>query len=149
MNSTLVGRVKRGYGVASGAAGDARFPQGTIRCQIPHFRRFGLDLDGCFPATINVDISPYRFELIAPDFRFEQLRWSPAVPAETFSFCACDVEFAGSTRAGWVYYPHPETKPEHFHDASTVELLAPKLKGLRYGDRLTVCVAAARIRLLE
>ena len=145
----ISGTVKQGYGVASGTAGDPRFPAGTLRLQMPHFQALGLDLRPCFPGTINLDISPRRFAVGVPDYRFVELQWSPDAPAETFSFCACRIEYADSRVAGWIYHPHPETKPEHFHDESTVELLAPKLVGLRYGDRVTVRVGAGRVRLLE
>lgn len=146
---TFSGTVKRGHGVASGVAGDSRYPAGTLRLQMPHFKALGLDLRSCFPGTINLDIAPLRLMMEHPDHRFVALQWSPHIPAETFSFCACRIEYAGTRVAGWIYYPHPETKPEHFQNPSTVELLAPKLEGIQCGDRLTVSVAAGRIRLVE
>lgn len=139
---TLSGVVKRGYGVASGSAADPRFPAGTLRLQMPHFKARGLDLSDCYPGTINLDISPWRFAVGEPDYRFEYLRWSPDVPVETFSFCRCEIEHNGSSIAAWIYYPHPDTKPEHFQDAATVEILAPRLEGIGYGDRLTVRLGA-------
>lgn len=141
------GTVKRGYGVASGCGGDPRFPRGTIRLQVPHFRRRGLDLSDCHPGTINLDIAPRRFVPHRPDYRFESVRWSAEVPAETFSFPSCVISHGMRRVQGWVYYPHPETKPEHFHDASTVELLAPWLAGLHCGAPLTVEGSRAKIVL--
>ncbi len=145
----FTGRVKPGYGVASGRGGDSRYPGGTLPLQIPHFEARGLDLSSCFPGTINLDIAPLRFAVDRPDYRFDAVDWSPHIAPETFSFCACRITHAGETVAGWIYYPHPETKPEHFQDPSTVELLCPKLKGLHYGDQVTVQIAAGRIRLMD
>jgi hypothetical protein len=33
-------------------------------------------------------------------------------------------------------YPHPETKPDHCQDESVLEVLAPFLKGIEYGDAI-------------
>lgn len=144
---TLEGVVKRGYGVASGIADDPRFPHGTLRMQFPHFKARGLDLNGCFPGTINLDIAPLRFALREPDITFEMLHWSPQVPAETFSFCACEITYTRGSTTAWIYYPHPETKPEHFHGDSTIELLAPLIDGLVNGSALRLTVEKAKLRI--
>jgi hypothetical protein len=36
--------------------------------------------------------------------------------------------------AAWLYYPHPETKAAHHQSASVMEIIAPRLEGLDYGD---------------
>jgi hypothetical protein len=38
------------------------------------------------------------------------------------------------------YYPHPETKPNHFQDQSTMELILPYIPGISYGDDVLVSV---------
>ena len=58
--------VVKGHGVASGVGGDPRFPQGTLRIQFPIFSALGLDLSGYHPGTINLSISPYRYEPLVP-----------------------------------------------------------------------------------
>lgn len=143
----ITGTVKQGYGVASGTAGDPRFPTGTLNLQVPIFLERGLDLRDCFSGTINLDISPYRFAIKETTYRFQEVKWSPAAPAETFSFCPCTICHAGIVVRGWIYYPHPETKPEHFHDNSTMELLAPWMEGLSYGDSLVVQIPESQIWL--
>jgi hypothetical protein len=40
--------------------------------------------------------------------------------------------------AGLIYYPHPETKPEHFQAPDILELLLPFVDGLHYGMELTL-----------
>lgn len=39
---------------------------------------------------------------------------------------------------GWVYFPHPETKPMHEQPASVLEVLMPYLSGLAYGDAVVL-----------
>ena len=62
------GTVVRGHGVASGCAGDPRFPAGTLGLQLPIFASLGLQLDGFYHGTINVSLAPLvpMLELEAP-----------------------------------------------------------------------------------
>ena len=39
--------------------------------------------------------------------------------------------------SGLIYWPHPETKPEHFQDPHVVEIMAPKIQGLLLDDKLS------------
>lgn len=130
----LSGRIVAGHQVASGRAADSPYPRGTIAMQIPHFQARGLDLSQMFPATLNVSIAPYVPRLSQPEITFAQVKWSPPHPAETFSFSPCQLEAQGQRYSGWIYYPHPETKPAHFQDPSTLEVLAPQIPTLAYGD---------------
>lgn len=139
------GIVERGYGVASGASNDPRFPEGTLALQMPRFRALGLELGDCYPGTINVNIAPLEFAVRRFDYCFEHVAWCPAVPAETFSFCRGVLHHAGTDYRAWIYYPHPETKPEHFQTASTLEILAPQVPGLRYGDAVLLRVADGKL----
>ncbi len=139
------GIVVPGYGVASGASGDPRFPDGTLGLQVPLFRRLGLDLTDCFAGTINVDISPKEFSIARADFRFESVAWSPDSPCETFSFCRCRLFHKEHQHRAWIYYPHSETKPEHFHSRSLLEILAPPVIGLNYGDEVAVEVSGDKV----
>lgn len=134
----VTGVVVRGYGVASGIAGDPRFPRGTLALQVPLSRQFGLDLTDCFIGTINVDISPREYVIEQPDFRFDSVLWSPDLPAETFSFCRCRLVRNATEHRAWIYYPHPETKPEHFQTPSVMEIMAPKIIDLTYGDEVAL-----------
>ncbi len=128
------GVVVAGHGVASGRSGDPRFPGGTLAAQIPLFRDRSLDLSPFYPGTINVTIRPRGF---TPRKAFRTLRdvdWCEGVPPEDFSFFRCRISIAHGTEEKWedglVYYPHPETKPDHFQDPSVLEILAPRLRGI-------------------
>ena len=140
------GILVQGHRVASGLNGDPRFPGGTLAMQRPFFSARGLDLSALHPGTLNVSIAPLRHELRQPRWTFENLRWHPTEPAETFSFVEARLETANGTMlAGWVYYPHPETKPEHFQGADVLEVLMPTVPGLHYGDRLTLWIPAEQM----
>jgi hypothetical protein len=139
------GRLVRGYRVASGPSKD--YPYGTLERQRPFFRALGLDLAGCFNGTLNVDISPYRFVMRAPQFTFEKVAWTDLHPPETFSFSGCQVIFQGRVYQGWVYYPHPETKKRHFQNPSLLEVVAEPVQGIAYGDELSLRLNPAEMDL--
>lgn len=144
---TVVGRVKPGYQVASGWATDSPYPQGTISMQLPYFQALGLDLTSCFQGTLNVFIHPYTFELVQPAYTFRHVQWNADSPAETFSFSSCRVRYQNQTYSGWIYYPHPETKPAHFQDASTLEILAPFIAEITYETTIDLEINLREIQL--
>ncbi|MEO1401937.1 MAG: hypothetical protein AAFV72_11905 [Cyanobacteria bacterium J06635_1] len=133
------GVVIKGHGVASGQADDPRFPGGTLQMQKPVFEKLGLCLDDYFLGTINVSIDPYHYELKQSKYTFRQVQWAVDRPAEDFSFFDCRLRLRnGIPHPGLIYYPHPETKPEHFQDPGTLEVLTAFIGGLGYGDLLVL-----------
>lgn len=145
----VTGIVVTGHRVASGTAPQTPYPAGSIPLQVPHFRRLGLDLTAWHPATLNVSIRPWRFELSNPRYTFRQVRWLDGFPAEDFSFSPCRVLFAGDVYEGVVYYPHPETKRRHHHDASTLEIITAHIHRIGYGDRVRLQLDAKEIDVFE
>lgn len=133
---TVTGTIIKGHGVASGMAKDSPYPQGTIEMQTPFFQQLGLDISGFFSGTLNIKISPYRFKLYNPQYTFETVQWNPHSPAETFSFSFCQVVYNQTNYTGLIYYPHPETKPNHFQDDSTLEILTQPLEFAEYGHSI-------------
>ncbi|MEO0870253.1 MAG: hypothetical protein AAFY17_17840 [Cyanobacteria bacterium J06642_11] len=130
----VTGTIIQGHGVASGQGGDPRFPGGTIRMQSPVFAHLGLDLTGYFPGTLNVSIHPQQYTVKQAKHTFRQVKWADHAPPEDFSFFDCRLSLGTGQRIpGLVYYPHPETKPEHFQDAATLEIMTEFIDGLVYG----------------
>lgn len=129
---TIPGIVIQGYGVASGSY-STRFPGGTIRAQSPYFEARGVDISPYYPGTLNVDIAPRRFTLVRPGHTLTDVSWWPGVPPETFSFSPCRVILPAGPIDGLIYYPHPETKPEHHQPATVIEILAPFMENLAVG----------------
>ncbi|GAA5124977.1 hypothetical protein JIN84_13430 [Luteolibacter yonseiensis] len=143
---TITARVVRGHQVASGKNGNPRFPGGTLRMQEPFFNALGLDLGIYHPGTLNVSIAPLRYRVIRPRHTFHQVKWHPTEPAEDFSFF--DVRLVrpdGGRLDGLIYFPHPETKPEHFQRPDVLELLFPYSDDVGYGTELILEISAAQM----
>lgn len=143
----LPGVVVAGHGVASGRAKRDQFPGGAIRLQTPVFARLGLDLTAYHPGTINVDVSPARASVVAPRHRFELVEWLPGYPPETFSFVDIEIRVGDRDYAALLFYPHPETKPEHFQEPGVLEVLAAYIEGVAVGDPVFVRLAAGQVEL--
>ena len=145
---TLTGIVKPGHQVASGQAVDSPYERGTLEMQLPYFRDLGLDISSFYLGTLNVSIAPQTFEFKAPKYTFEGVKWHRDYPAETFSFATAIVIHRANSYNGWVYYPHPETKIGHFQDDSIIEIIAPEIADLNYGDRLSLKLNPQEIRVI-
>ncbi len=147
---SVQGVVVRGHGVASGQAGDVRYPEGTLALQIPHFLERGLDLRPFYRGTLNVSIAPLRYTIVRPKYTFRGVAWSPHIPPEDFSFFDCRVRLPGESgppHEGLIYYPHPETKPEHFQDPYVLEIMTSFLDEMTDGDVLLLEMDDAQLIL--
>lgn len=143
---SIPARVVSGHRVASGLNGNPRFPGGTLRMQMPHFLARGLDLSKFHTGTLNVSISPRRYRIVRPRLTFREVQWHPTEPAEDFSFLDCRLVSVEARQVnGLIYFPHPETKPEHFQQPDVLELLLPFITGLDYGTILRLEIPAAQM----
>jgi CTP-dependent riboflavin kinase len=145
----ISGTIQSGYRVASGLTDSSPYPKGTIEMQTPIFQSLGLDLSPYFPGTLNVLIAPYQFAMKAPKYTFREVHWIEGYAPEDFSFSSCHVTYQNQQYDSLVYYPHPETKIDHFQDPSIIEIISPRILGLNYGDRLTVEIDLNQIDLIE
>ena len=135
----------RGHQVASRPS--AAYPYSSLEKQKPYFKALGLDLYPYFNGTLNISIAPFKFEMINPEITFPLVEWTDLHPPETFSFSRCIVKFKGTEYAGWVYYPHPETKKTHFQNPSLIEVIAYEIADIHYGDTLEIEVNPLEIRI--
>jgi hypothetical protein len=85
--------------------------------------------------------------MVNPEYTFRQVAWTDLHPPEDFSFSRCMVRFNGASYAGYVYYPHPETKKRHFESASLIEIISVYIPEIRYGERVELELNADEIRL--
>jgi hypothetical protein len=143
----VAGIIVEGHRVASGSSTD--YPYGTIEKQMPFFKELGLDLTRFYPGTLNVSIAPRRFALLRPEYTFRQVAWTELHPPEDFSFSPCKIRFIGRKYAGYIYYPHPETKIRHFQNPSLIEVIAEHIPNMAYGDQVELEVNSQEIRLIE
>jgi len=132
----ISGILVRGHQVASRPSKD--YPYSTLEKQKPYFKELGLDLYPYFNGTLNISIAPLTFKMRQPEFTFDKVEWTDLHPPETFSFSRCKVIFKSKEYAGWVYYPHPETKKNHFQNPSLIEVIALEIPNIQYGDSVDV-----------
>ena len=97
-------------------------------------RRAGWTWRVIFNGTLNIDLRPFTFKLVKPEFTFRNVEWTDLHPPENFSFSRCKVIFKDIEYEGWVYYPHPETKLRNFQDPSLLEVIAQPIPEIKYGD---------------
>jgi hypothetical protein len=142
---SLRGIIAEGYHVASGPSKD--YPYGALERQKPIFKARGLDLEDYFNGTLNIDIRPYTYQLIKPEFTFHSVEWTDLHPPEHFSFSKCNVIYKDIEYEGWVYYPHPETKRRNFQNPSLLEVIAHYIPGIRYGDEIQVVVNPDEVKV--
>jgi hypothetical protein len=143
----LTGIVVEGHRVASGSSKD--YPYGSLERQKPFFKAGGLDLDHFFTGTLNISIAPLRFKIINPAYTFCRISWTDLHPPEDFSFSPCRVRFFSKEYAGYIYFPHPETKIRHFQNPSLIEVITEKIPGIGYGDRIELLVNPEEVRIVE
>lgn len=147
MNRLLHGILVRGHQVASRPS--KAYPYSSLEKQKPYFKELGLDLYEYFNGTLNISIAPLTFEMSSPELTFELVEWTDLHPPETFSFSRCNIVFKGENYQGWVYYPHPETKKNHFQDPSIIEVITYEIPNVQYGDELEVEVNLSEITIRE
>jgi hypothetical protein len=142
---TITGILMQGHQVASRPS--AAYPYSSLEKQKPYFKDRGLDLSPYFNGTLNISIAPLEFEMTKPEFTFPLVEWTDLHPPETFSFSRCKVKFEGKEYAGWVYYPHPETKKTHFQNPSLIEVITDEIANIKYGDTLEIEVDPREITI--
>lgn len=143
----VFGRVVAGHGVAGGGAGDPRWPDGTLALQWPLLAEVeDLPLEGLHRATINVSTSPWHVDVVAPWWTVPGLPWHPDVPPEDISFVPCRAAVGeGRPADGLVYWPHPDTKPDHHQPPDVLELLLPRLPGVHVGAVVRLDLPASQV----
>tara|TARA_R110002096_G_scaffold215310_7_gene403073 strand:+ start:1119 stop:1580 length:462 start_codon:yes stop_codon:yes gene_type:complete len=147
---TLLTQLVRGHQVASGIAEEERFPNGTLAMQLPHFEQRGLDLTSFYKGTLNLSIAPKQFRILETTHCFEDVKWASNEPAENFWFLDCRVglnleDFVD----GYIYYPDPETKPCHFQPPNVLEVIAPELPDVNYGDSIWLAIRRNQIEITD
>lgn len=143
----VAGIVIEGYKIASGLAERNPFGGSTIQMQVPLFLERGLDLSHCYPGTLNISIAPRTWRILATDPNYRGLKWHPGHSAEDFFIRTCRLCFSGICYDGWVYCPDPKKKLLHQHKPDTLEILAPPISGITYGDSVVLMLDPDEIRV--
>jgi len=139
----------KGHQVASGMANDPRFEQGTIAAQIPFFNTLGLNLENFHHATLNAKFDCNTVILNRYDYQFKQVKWHAKMPAEDFKFCRCQILVNEQSYPALIYQPQAVTKTEHFQPKNQLELLAPFIAQINYGDVLSLDIPNSDITMVN
>ena len=134
---TVSGTIRQGNGAASR----------STSLQKPFFISAGVArASEWHPGTINLDISPTRFEILKPDHAVSA-RWAPEVPdfVETFWLVEATLEHKGSAYPAHLYYPCPSQAK--VHPNTIMEVLATTIEDLRVGDSALVRFLRDKIRI--
>ena len=143
------GVIVQGHGIASGKAQDSPYPKGSLAMQAEYFKKGGLNLSSHYLGTLNVDITPLKWEPKAADYIFKNVEWTTVIPAEHFSFLKCDLNFEGKWYDALTYYPHPVTKITHFQNPGVMEVITKKIPGLGYGKEVEIKIDTEKITLIK
>jgi hypothetical protein len=112
----------------------------TVVRQMPHFETVIPEMKGLYAATINLRLEG-ALRIENPDHQTE-FAWS-GPQAEKFSFLRVGLEFPIGNAAvdAWIYIPHDSP---HFDKRCQVEIIAPKMSGLRYGSSCRIHIPRGR-----
>ena len=138
----------KGHQIASGVANDPRFPIGTIAAQKPYFKALGLNLDGFHQATLNAKFTCSTIIINHYDYSFEKVKWHDKMMAEDFKFVQCQIIVHQQCYPAFIYQPQLASKTEHFHDSNQLEIIAPYIRDLTYGEKLALEIPINTLTLI-
>lgn len=149
----LTGRVSRGYRIASGMNTEGvpgptgEMLRDSFVRQRVFFEKEIPELTQVWTGTINLDISPNEVRMDEFDHTVT-CEWHPGI-VETFGIVSgVTLHAKGKTFENcFIYYPMPSDI--HTPRYEIVELLAPKVEGLSYGDEISIEVPEGKITFIE
>lgn len=151
MNMKIEGIVTQGYRIASGLnTVGVMGPYGEMLKdsfvrQRPFFEAEIPELTAVWTGTINLTIAPRHCVMKKWDYEIT-CQWHPGV-IETFGIVQ-DVTVYHNGRAyapGFIYYPLPSEI--HIPRNEIIEILAPKIEGLTYGDEIAIEVSDEKVAI--
>ena len=66
------------------------------------------------------------------------MKWHSTWAPETFPLIRCEIRLDGATKHGFIYHPHPETKPTAFHGRHVMEIWAPFVAAAEVGREIEI-----------
>lgn len=116
----------------------------TVYRQFPFFIEAGVrDLEGMYPGTINVDISPHRMHIVKPDHEVT-CEWIEGV-RESFWLTRVTLVVDGVSYEGYIYYPG--ISEQHAERDHMVEIITKRISGIEYGKAVSVLFDTTRVRV--
>ncbi len=107
----------------------------TVYRQFPFFIEAGVkDLEGMYPGTINIDISPQRMGIVKPDHEIT-CEWIEGI-RESFSLTRVTLIVDSASYDGYIYYPG--ISEQHAERDHVVEIITERISGIEYGVSVSV-----------
>lgn len=154
---SIQGVVQPGYGIASKGSiktqelisniepGKKVIVDQTVYRQFPHFIKAGVEgIKLMHPGTINLEISPSEFSVIAPDYTVT-CEWIEGI-RETFLLTRVELVFKNQKYLAYLYYPC--VSEQHVARNSMMELISYKIEGIAYGESITVVLDSAKVSIM-
>lgn len=148
----ISGIVTEGYRIASGSntlgvpGPHGEMLKDSFVRQRTFFEKEIPELKTVWTGTINLNISPHSARMNAFDHTIT-CEWHPGI-TETFGIVSgVTLHAAGKTYMNcFIYYPMPSDI--HTPRYEIIELLAPKVEGLSYGDEITIDVPNGKMSIV-
>ncbi len=130
--------------IVKGLGGAAR---SLSELQSPLFKNLGLPIAGQFhKGTINIDITPNKFEVLGFDYLLKNIEWEPG-RFEDFGFVVIkEIKHNGRnySNPGYIYVPHSSP---HFTNHSQLEIWAVPIHNAADGDSITFSLDDKKLKL--
>lgn len=144
----IKGKIVKGHGIATGISTSNPYPKGSLEMQFPFFKEMGLDLYQFFKGTINIEISPFSWKPLKPDYYLENVNWTNQIPPESFIFFECKLLFESNTYPAIIYFPDPKTKVQHFQEENMIEVISSEISSIEYGKEIEIKILEGKIELI-
>lgn len=118
----------------------------TIAKQKPFFKQEGLkNVDNFEDGSINVDISPSKYEVLKFDYFFENIKWDKD-KIEDFGFIIIEKIIYNNcewVKPGYIYIPH---NSPHFNDKSQFEVMSIKIHGIISDKEIGLIIKEGKLK---
>ena len=111
----------------------------TIKQQSPFFEG-KINKKALENGSINIDISPKKWEIVKPDFSFTNVVWRPNFP-EDFSFIKIKFRFENKIYKGFLYNPKRTKNPK-----TMMEILSDYIKEIKYDKEIELYIPKNKIK---
>ena len=118
----------------------------TIPLQKPFFKQKGLkNIDNFKECTINVNISPLKYELLKLDYYFEKIKWDEN-EIEDFGFIKIEkIIYNNSTweKPGYIYIPY---NSPHFENKNQFEVISVEIESIENNKEIKIEIQEGKLR---
>ena len=150
---SVTGTITQGFRIASGLntegvpGPNGQMIKDSFVRQRPFFEAEIPELKAVWTGTINVNIAPQFCKMLSFDHEIT-CEWHPGI-TETFGVVSGVAVQVGRSQyvPAFIYYPMPSDIHTPRHEL--IEVLAPKIEGLSYGDKVTLFIPDGKVEIVD